>query len=43
VKPPRQLLGQSLQRNAVRLIEGGAAARTTLRDPATGQGRNARL
>ena len=39
-EPARQLLGQRLQRNAVRVVEGGAAARPTLQDPAPGQGRN---
>ena len=32
-EPARQLLGQRLQRDAVRVAEGGAAARAALRDP----------
>ncbi len=42
-EPKRQLLGQRLQRNAVRVVEGGAAARPTLRDAAPGHGRSDRL
>ena len=42
-EPTRQLLGQRLQRDAVRVVEGGAAARSTLRDAAPGQGRSHRL
>ena len=37
-EPARQLLGQCLQRDAVRLIEGRALARTTFREPAPRQG-----
>lgn len=37
-EPARQLLGQRLQRDLVRLAEGGAAARPALHEPAPGQG-----
>ena len=39
-EPVRQLLGQRLQRDAVRVVEGGAAARPAIRDEAPSQGRN---
>ena len=42
-EPTRKLLGQRLQRDAVRVVEGGAAARSTLRDVVPGQGRSYRL
>ena len=42
-EPARQLLGQRLQRDAVRVVEGGAAARPTLRGAAPGKGRSCRL
>ena len=42
-EPQGQLLGQRVQRDTVRLAEGGAAAQPTLRDPAPGEGRNHRV
>jgi len=42
-EPSRRLLEQGLQRSAVRVAEGGAAARAALQDPAPGHARSHRL